>query len=882
MLTKDKFKHRHTAIRLHIIALLMFYAVAVQSQFVTTWKTDNSGTSNNDQITIPAVGNYTVAWEEVGNAANKGTTGGSHTTTITLPSAGTYKISISGALRQIKFANGGDKLKLLTIEKWGNASWVSMESAFYGCKNLTYHATDAPNLTLVTSLASAFRGCEKFNGNINHWNTTKVTHMQYLFDGAITFNQPLNNWRTANVTDMSQMFRKTAFNQPIGNWNVSKVRSMAYMFAGATAFNQPIGSWNTNQVISMQGLFNGATVFNQPIGNWITINAKRMDSMFGLAKAFNQPIGGWDVSRVIRMNNMFSGAIVFNQPIGSWNVGQVTQMSFMFTGAIAFNQDISGWDTKNVVFLDNMFSHASAFNQPIGNWDMSKAFTTSAMFDGASAFNQPIGNWDMSKVTSTYRMFRSALAFNQPIGNWNLENVTTFTGMFINARAFNQDISKWNTSKATDMSHMFSGATIFNQDISQWDVSKVTRMSSMFFGAHKFNQDISQWDVSNVTKMDRMLQFSLVFNQNLGAWNISNVTDMSLMLQDCGIKQSNYDKILIGWAGQNVQSNVALGATGRKYCNAEADRNTLINTKGWNITGDTKECPPIDIEVQLASQEVVNGGTADFGTGITIEKTFTIKNIGSTNALTLSGNPLVKITSGTAFVISEQPNAASIAAGASLTFKVKYTAATADDKGALSIASNDPDEANYIINLKGALKKLDQTITFDLGNDANQTTSSAAFDLVATGGASGNAVTFTSSDPNVATISGNTVTIVGIGTTTITASQAGNNRYNAAPDVTQTLTVQSTVTAVSVSTLTSIQVFPNPVSHMLRIKFNGKQLHDYAEVKVLNHQGKRVLLMGQGMKNGVVEIPVQGLKAGCYLLKITVGEETFTHRIVKQ
>jgi hypothetical protein len=51
------------------------------------------------------------------------------------------------------------------------------------------------------------------------------------------------------------------------------------------------------------------------------------------------------------------------------------------------------------------------------------------------------------------------------------------------------------------------------------------------------------------------------------------------------------------------------------------------------------------------------------------------------------------------------------------------------------------------------------------------------------------AVTYTSSSEAVATVSGSTVTIVGAGTTTITASQAGDNNYNAATNVTQTLTV---------------------------------------------------------------------------------------------
>jgi len=65
----------------------------------------------------------------------------------------------------------------------------------------------------------------------------------------------------------------------------------------------------------------------------------------------------------------------------------------------------------------------------------------------------------------------------------------------------------------------------------------------------------------------------------------------------------------------------------------------------------------------------------------------------------------------------------------------------------------------------------------------------AAFTLNATGGASGNPITYSSSNPGVATVSGSTVTIVGVGTTTITANQAGNSSYAAAPAVSQVLTV---------------------------------------------------------------------------------------------
>jgi len=69
---------------------------------------------------------------------------------------------------------------------------------------------------------------------------------------------------------------------------------------------------------------------------------------------------------------------------------------------------------------------------------------------------------------------------------------------------------------------------------------------------------------------------------------------------------------------------------------------------------------------------------------------------------------------------------------------------------------------------------------------------------------SGLAITYTSSNTNVATIVNNMIHIVGIGLTTITASQAGNNGYNPATSVVQNLTVfnQTTISTVGNNTWT--------------------------------------------------------------------------------
>ena len=82
--------------------------------------------------------------------------------------------------------------------------------------------------------------------------------------------------------------------------------------------------------------------------------------------------------------------------------------------------------------------------------------------------------------------------------------------------------------------------------------------------------------------------------------------------------------------------------------------------------------------------------------------------------------------------------------------------------------------------------KEDQTI--DFGSLPTQTFGDSDFTLSATA-TSGLQVSYSSSDESVATVSGNLVSIVGAGTTTITASQTGNSEFNAAEDVSQTLTV---------------------------------------------------------------------------------------------
>ena len=93
---------------------------------------------------------------------------------------------------------------------------------------------------------------------------------------------------------------------------------------------------------------------------------------------------------------------------------------------------------------------------------------------------------------------------------------------------------------------------------------------------------------------------------------------------------------------------------------------------------------------------------------------------------------------------------------------------------------------------------LNQTITF--GALTSKTYGVSPFNLTGTA-SSGLPLSYASSNTSVATVSGSVVTIVGVGSTTITASQTGNSSYNAATSVTQALTVNKASQTISFTTL---------------------------------------------------------------------------------
>ena len=361
--------------------------------FITTWKTDNPGTSANNQITIPtATGesyNYHVEW---GDGSTDSNVTGNITHTYSTP--GIYTVRIRGNFPRILFDEFGDREKIIAVEQWGSMRWTSMAGAFNGCINLDVPALDIPDLTQVTDAGTMFGACFQLFGStvFNNWDTSSITDMGGMFASAKIFNQDIGNWDVSNVTEMSAMFREAEFfNQDISNWDVSNVTGMSQMFESARVFNQNIGNWDVSSVVFMTGMFETATDFNQPIGNWDVGNVTNMSRMFASASSFDQDIGNWNVAQVRFMQTMFAGAFNFNQDLGKWDVSSVENMENMFAICQSFNQDIGQWDVSNVTSMAGMFADATIFDQDLSGWDIQNVTNMSSMFQNAQLST---GNYD--------------------------------------------------------------------------------------------------------------------------------------------------------------------------------------------------------------------------------------------------------------------------------------------------------------------------------------------------------------------------------------------------------------------------------------------------------------------------------------------------------
>ena len=178
------------------------------------------------------------------------------------------------------------------------------------------------------------------------------------------------------------------------------------------------------------------------------------------------------------------------------------------------------------------------------------------------------------------------------------------------------------------------------------------------------------------------------------------------------------------------------------------------------------------------------------------------------------------------------------------------------------------DSTPYVMNVDDVIvtePAADQTITF--GPMANKTYGDAPFAVSATA-SSGLPVSFTVvSGP--ASISGNSISLTGVGIVTVRASQAGSTAFNAAPDVDQSFTVNPAALTVTVDStnraygaanppftgsVIGIQNSDNIAASYSTLANTNSPVGTYSIVATLNDPGNKLSNYSVVTNNGVLTV----------------------------
>jgi len=642
------------------------------NDFVFTVVTNNSGSTTDATFTIPTNGSgykYSVDCNNDGTLEVAGVTTSYTCDYSALGGAGTYTIRIKDALGdktgfpRIDFTTTTEGEEIIDISQWGTGLWTTMENAFRQTSNLQISATDAPDLSQVTSLQNMFRLSLSLTAVGANWDTSTIENMNNLFSLAGLAQPQTSSWDTSNVTSMISMFDEASSAQPdTSNWNTAKVKFMQGMFRNASSANPDTSNWDIQLVSDMTQMFFGVTLptsdydamlsgfNNQTLQSGVVFdggNSKYCDvtAHDGLTQNHSWVIsdGGLDPSCpatpaddfIITVQTDISGAtnpLQFTIPTAgtgyNYNVdcdddNPGTNTATAQSGDYTCNYAVAG--TYTIRISDNIGDKTGfpSFNSnnyndakkivDLKQWGTGIWSTMVAAFSGTSnmivtATDRP----DLSVASSLTNMFDNASLANPDTSNWDVSNISSMIGTFRHAISATPDVSNWVVDNVNNMGSMFAGAISANPNVSHWNTSQVTSFSFMFFDASSANPDVSSWNTAQVQTMIGMFSGATAAIPDLSSWDVSAITapnTMQGMLDGLTLPTGLYDAILANFDGQVTASDIVFSGGNSMYCNITA-HDSLIN-KGWTITdgGLDPNCPTSTDGFIITVQTDISGTT---------------------------------------------------------------------------------------------------------------------------------------------------------------------------------------------------------------------------------------------------------------------------------
>ena len=268
---------------------------SADNAFKISVNTENAGSATKTFV-LPAVGGpFDIT--DWGDGSSDLAVSGSQTHEYA--ETGTYTITINkitNNFRPCYFNDGGDELKIIDIENWGNIRWDSGYGAFRGCENMDIRATDNPDFSVATSMYTVFYGCKDITRHCKY-DAPLATSWSYAFynNNDLT-SMPL--FDTSGGTDFSNFMRLCSEITSVAAFDVSS----GVDFGSAWRSCKEVTSFPSE---------------------WDFSSGEEFDYAFYKVESCTSYPSGWDFSNVTNARGIFRGNFAVTSFPSEWNFDSV-------------------------------------------------------------------------------------------------------------------------------------------------------------------------------------------------------------------------------------------------------------------------------------------------------------------------------------------------------------------------------------------------------------------------------------------------------------------------------------------------------------------------------------------------------------------------------
>ena len=732
------------------------------------------------------------------------------------------------------------------LSRWDVSKVTDMFGMFVGATAFNRDLSKW-DVSKVTDMSGMFSGAVAFNQDISRWDVSKVTDMDDMFSGVTlsiaNYDALLIGWSALPTLQRDVEFgggyskycNESARNRLVNtyNWDIRDggkdldgncplIDQEVFAFAstsltkstGDAAFTiTPTGGSGTGGITYQSSDTSVATIAADSgevtiagVGTTTITATKAGDTTYHPATAsYTLTI---DNDNAIDYSNAF--VTTWEVTAGSLGITIPTNSDFVYGYTVDW-----GDSSADTTIYTGDATHAYTTD---GIYTVSIAGTFPSIYFNAADFGsinslkiKTIKQWGDNPWKSMSRAFQGCinLTIEAAAGNPDLSNVTDMSSMFRYAAAFNRALIEWDVSNVMDMSEMFYGATVFDQDLSGWDVGKVSTMSNMFSGVtlstENYDALLRGWSTltlqrgvpfggGNSKYCDESARSALVTTHNWG------ITDGGKDLdENCARSQAVFafaSPRITKIFGDAAFTFTATGGSGTGGI-------TYLSTNPGVATIDTDNGEVTIAGVGTTTITATKAAEADYNEATA---SYTLSVAKSDQAAFAFANAVVDKIFGDVFIIAPigGPGTGTITYESSVT-TVATIAGTSGEitikaPGTTTITATKAADTNY----NGAtasytlnVAKAEQAIFSFATATVNKIVGDPAFTEAVSGGSGNGAVTYASGDTGVGVASVNAdsgeVTILAVGTSTITATKAADDNYNVA---TASYTLIVTVTRV--------------------------------------------------------------------------------------